>query len=281
MSDQDPSNTTTLNKEPWLKRLLHRREEVVNLEHIRKDLKSVVKQGILELDTAKMIDGVLKVADLTVLDIMISRANVVTLQLSQSMEEMLAIITESGHSRFPVLGTDNEEIIGILISKDLLKLFGQTNIDIHALLRPPQYEPEGKSVNALLQNFKANHEHLAIVLDEYGSISGIVTIEDVLEEIVGEIDDEHDKILANTIAEIAKNTYKLNAMVPIEEFNQFFGTCFEDEEVDTIGGIIMMQLGRLPKDLEVIVIANLSFKVMPFTGNRLEHLEVTQLHQSQ
>ncbi len=278
-SKQDNKKNTKPHKNSWFKRLLNQDKtiEEIDIADIREDLMQAMAQGAMEVDTVEMIEGVINVADLTVRDIMIPRANIVTLQENQTVQEMLEIITESGHSRFPVLGADHEEVVGILLSKDLLKHFNQTDIKVASLLRTPQYESEEKSVNALLRDFKSNRAHLALVLDEYGLLSGIVTIEDVLEEIVGEIDDEHDKTLESPIREIEPNVYIVNAMVPIEAFNQAFGTHFDDEEADAIGGIIMMHLGRLPKDNEVIVISGLSFVVMPFNGKRLEMLEVTKL----
>lgn len=277
---QDNKKITKPKKNSWFKRLLNQDKNIeeIDITDIRDDLMQAMAQGAMEVDTVEMIEGVINVADLTVRDIMIPRANIVTLHGNQTVQEMLEVIIESGHSRFPVLGADHEEIIGILLSKDLLKHFNQADIQVSSLLRKPQYVSEEKSVNALLRDFKLNRAHLALVLDEYGLLSGIVTIEDVLEEIVGEIDDEHDKTLESPIREIEPNVYMVNAMVPIEAFNQAFGTHFDDEEADAIGGIIMMYLGRLPKDNEVIVISGLSFVVMPFNGKRLEMLEVTKLN---
>jgi len=206
----------------------------------------------------------------------------VVLERDQSFDEMLELIIKTGHSRFPVIGEERDEVLGILLAKDLLRFFGDSSAavpDIDKLLRPAAVIPESKRLNALLKEFRDSHNHMAIVVDEYGGVSGLLTIEDVLEEIVGEIDDEHDKEKAEFIQKDAEEDghpcYTVHALTPIEEFNKYFECDLADEDdYDTIGGLVLHQLGYLPRRGDSIIFGGFDFRVTKADRRRIDTLQV-------
>ena len=244
-------------------------------------------QSVFEPDEKEMLSGVLDVAEMQVRDVMIPRSQMVVIERDQTIEEMLKVIIGSGHSRFPVIGEDRDEILGVLLAKDLLKFFGDssdTKLEIERYLRPAAVIPESKRLNALLKEFRDSHNHMAIVVDEYGGVSGLLTIEDVLEEIVGEIDDEHDPeeaeyIQADQDAD-GRPCFAVRALTRIEDFNEFFDCDLtEEEDYDTIGGLVMHELGRLPRLGEKLIYGGFEFCVVRADRRRIDTLQVSRLAQ--
>jgi magnesium and cobalt transporter len=225
-----------------------------------------------------MIQGVLRVGDQHVRDIMVPRSQMVVLERDSGPQQLLPAVIESGHSRFPVIGDDRDQIVGILLAKDLLRYFAEGtkgSFDIREVLRPAAFVPESKRLNVLLKEFRASRNHMAIVVDEYGGVSGLVTIEDVIEEIVGEIADEYDTDEDQTIRKEADGQFAVQALTRVQEFNAYFGTRFNDEEYDTIGGLVMHQFGRLPKRGEAVTMEGHEFKVLRSDRRRIDMLRVT------
>jgi magnesium and cobalt transporter len=221
---------------------------------------------------------VLRVDDLHVRDIMVPRSQMVVLERDSGPEKLLPQVIESGHSRFPVIGDDRDQIVGILLAKDLLRHFAEdakAGFDIRDVLRPAAFVPESKRLNVLLKEFRVSRNHMAIVVDEYGGVSGLVTIEDVIEEIVGEIADEYDTDEDQTIRREAEGQYAVLALTRVQEFNAYFGTRFSDEEYDTIGGLVMHQFGRLPRRGDAVTMDGIEFKVLRADRRRIEMLRVT------
>ena len=210
-------------------------------------------------------------------DIMIPRAQMVTVSRDDSIDDILPVIIESGHSRFPVVGENRDEVVGILLAKDLLRyrFDDSERFDLRELIRPAVFVPESKRLNVLLKEFRASRNHIAIVVDEYGGVAGMVTIEDVLEQIVGEIADEHDIEEGTFILRRSDTNYIIKALTPIEDFNEYFGTRFSDEEFDTIGGLITHAFGHLPKRGETVQLDHLLFKVVRADNRRVHMLELT------
>ena len=212
-------------------------------------------------------------------DIMIPRSSLVVVAEDQTLEELLPVIVESRHSRFPVIGDNVDDIKGILHAKDLLPLLLPENQQTFAMrdcIRPALLIPESKRLNVLLQEFRTNRNHMALVVDEYGQISGAVTIEDVLEQIVGEIEDEHDVDDDSFVKQLEPNTFHVKANTTIEDFNEYFATEFSDEEFDTIGGLVLHQLGHLPERGECIVFAGMRFEVLNAESRRIRLLKVAK-----
>jgi magnesium and cobalt transporter len=239
-------------------------------------LKEAHNNSIIDSDALHMIKGALKVSQMQVRQVMIPRAQMKVIPKSADIEEILQIIVESGHSRFPVVGDDKDEIEGILLAKDLVRYFANSDkgFDISLFLREAVVVPESKRVNILLNEFRTSRNHMAIIIDEYGGVAGLVTIEDLLEEIVGEIDDETDEEEVPLIKKIDDNNYKINALLPIEVFNSHFESEFATDEFDTIGGMIVNSEGRLPEVSDEIVFGNFSFKVISSDTRRLRYLRL-------
>ena len=234
-------------------------------------LKEARDRELLDTDALSMIEGVLQVADQRVRDIMIPRAEMVAIRRDDPLERILHIATESAHSRFPVTGEDKGEVVGILIAKDLLAHCtqnGSRTFNLRDLLRSAFFVPESKRLNVLLKEFRASRNHMAIVVDEYGSAAGLVTIEDVLEQIVGEIEDEHDFDEGASIFRRGRNEYTAKARTSIEDFNDYFAATFSDEEFDTLGGLVANALGRVPKKGETVEINGFRFTVMRADSRR-------------
>jgi magnesium and cobalt transporter len=243
-------------------------------------LRAAHQRELFDTDALAMIEGVLQVDDMRVRDIMLPRSQVVALERNAEPADLLRTVVNSGHSRFPVLGDKPDEVVGILLAKDLLLYAFERKseqFNLSDVLRPAVFIPESKRLNVLLKEFRSSRNHMAIVVDEYGGISGMVTIEDVLEQIVGEIEDEHDVEEEDTIRRHSQMHYTVKALTPIEDFNDYFGTHLEDDEFDTIGGLVVHQIGHLPKRGERIVIGNLLFKILRADNRRVHMLQLTLL----
>ncbi len=253
-------------------------DEPRDVDQLKTVLRDAADRDIVSDDTMTMLDGVFDVAVMRVRDIMIPRAQMVVVEMDEDLDNVLPTIIESGHSRFPVIGENRDEILGVLLAKDLLRFSlpgKRQSFNLNELVRAPVFTPESKPLNVLLTEFRANHNHMAIVVDEYGGVAGIVTIEDVLEEIVGEIDDEHD---AEEDANIRKHDefgYTIKALTPIEEFNEELDANLSDDEFDTIGGLVMRQIGHMPNQGEQTKIDRFHFKVLSAESRRIHLLQVT------
>jgi magnesium and cobalt transporter len=260
----------------WLRRLTkdgpRDRAELVEL------IRAAARGGLVDADALQMIQGVLRVGDQHVRDIMVPRSQMVVLERDSGPQLLLPAVIESGHSRFPVIGEDRDQVVGILLAKDLLRYFAEGaagSFDIREVLRPAAFVPESKRLNVLLKEFRASRNHMAIVVDEYGGVSGLVTIEDVIEEIVGEIADEYDTEEDLTIRKESEGQFAVQALTRVQEFNAYFGTRFNDEDYDTIGGLVMHQFGRLPKRGEAVTMEGHEFKVLRADRRRIDMLRVT------
>lgn len=240
-------------------------------------LRDSEKRALLDADSLGMIEGVLQVSEMQVRDIMIPRSQMSVLSRDESYDEMLEIIVESGHSRFPVIGDSRDEVLGILLAKDMLRFTGdnQENFSVREVLRSPVFVPESKRLNVLLKDFRSSQNHLAVVVDEYGGVAGMVTIEDVLEQIVGEIEDEHDIDEGKFILKHDDTHYIVKALTDIEEFDDFFGTSFVNTEFDTIGGVVLSELGHMPKRDEEVTVGDMVFRILRSDNRRIYLLEVT------
>jgi magnesium and cobalt transporter len=226
----------------------------------------------------RMLESVLQVSEIQVRDVMLPRSQMVVINRDDPVDRILPVVIESGHSRFPVVGEDRDEVAGILLAKDLLRYFVEgsaDSFDIRECLRPAVFIPESKRLNVLLKEFRVSHNHMAIVVDEYGGVAGLLTIEDVLEQIVGDIGDEYDVDEGEGIRKEADRSWTVPALTRIEDFNQTFGTRFLDEEFDTIGGLVLHELGRMPRRGETVQIGGLELKVTRADRRRIETLRVT------
>ena len=249
----------------------------------RDEIQTFIESEVeLDAEEKSMLTGVLEVSETQVRDVMVPRSQMVVIDIEDEFEEILATIVESGHSRFPVIGEDRDEVLGILLAKDLLRLFGSDDeVQIRKLLRPAAVIPESKRLNALLKEFRASHNHMAIVVDEYGGVAGLLTIEDVLEEIVGEIEDEHDDDEVEFIRpdgdRNGRPSFAVRALTRIEDFNEYFECELDDEEYDTVGGLVMHQLGRLPRRGEKVNFGGFEFAVIKADKRRIDALQVQRL----
>ena len=278
MTDDHPPSSNGAGSANWFKRMLNLlageprdRSELLQL------LREAQKRDLFDQDTQRMLEGVLHVTELQVRDITIPRAHMVVVERDSDSKELLQAIVESGHSRFPVVGENRDEVTGILLAKDLLRFFsenGQARFDIRECLRPAVFIPESKRLNVLLKEFRANRNHMAVVVDEYGGVSGLITIEDVIEQIVGDIDDEHDIVEDVYIQRESDSRYRVRALTRIDDFNEYFKCELSDEEYDTIGGLIMHQLGRLPRRGEALTFGGFEFKITRADRRRIEIVQV-------
>mgnify|MGYP003498660961 CR=1 FL=1 len=263
----------------WLRRLASSiTGEPRDLDELAAVLVEARERGLIDADVLQMLESVLEVSEIQVRDIMVPRSQMVVINRDEPVEKILPVVIESGHSRFPVVGEDRDEVQGILLAKDLLRFFVEDqrdDFDIKECLRPAVFIPESKRLNVLLKEFRVTHNHMAIVVDEYGGVSGLLTIEDVLEQIVGDIGDEYDVDESEGIRKEADRSWTVPALTRIEDFNQAFGTRFSDEECDTIGGLILQELGRMPRRGEAVQIGGLELKVTRADRRRIETLRVT------
>jgi len=267
----------------WLRRITDTFSgEPRDMEELTEMLANAKQRGIINPDAFEMLEGVLQVVELQVRDIMVPRSQMVVVNRDDAPEEILPTVIESGHSRFPVIGEDRDQIVGILLAKDMLRYFvqknggdgGKDNFDIKECLRPAAFIPESKRLNVLLKEFRASHHHMAIVVDEYGGVSGLVTIEDVLEQIVGDIGDEYDVDDDLDIRKEGERQFTVRGQTRIDEFNAYFDTDFSDEEFDTIGGLVINFLSRLPRRGEAFELGGMEFKVVRADRRRLDTLRV-------
>ncbi len=246
--------------------------------HLLNELREAQEKGVLDTDALAMIEGVFQVSELRVRDIMVPRSHMVVISGDSSVKEMQPVIVNSGHSRFPVTDDDLDDVIGVLLAKDLIPYADENSsekFDIKDVLRPAVFVPESKRLNVLLKDFRTSRYHMAMVVDEYGGISGLVTIEDVLEQIVGDIDDEHDAADVINIRRHGYHRYTVRGLTPIPEFNTFFETKFSDDQFDTIAGLVTHALGHLPERGEEVAIENFLFKIISANSRRINNLQLT------
>lgn len=246
-------------------------------------LRDSEKRNLVDAQALAMIEGVLQVSEMQVRDIMVPRAQMVVVNSDSHPDDFIASVTESGHSRFPVIGDSRDEVEGIILAKDLLGYYARGEaqaFDMDDAMRPAVFIPESKRLNVLLREFRENRNHIAIVVDEYGGVAGLVTIEDVLEQIVGDIDDEHDTEDDNFIRRLGNGEFTVKAITPIEDFNESFKTDFSDDEFDTIGGVVIKGFGRLPKQGETMRVGGVTFKVLRADKRRVHLLRVLSVERA-
>jgi magnesium and cobalt transporter len=269
-----PAKPTLLERlSAFLSREPDDREELLRLLH------GAFEHKLLDADALSIIEGALQVSEMTVRDIMIPRAQMDVVSIEDEPAQFIPFVLETRHSRFPVIGENKDDVVGILLAKELLNYYANPeSFELHDTLRPVVFVPESKRLNVLLRDFRANRNHIAIVVDEYGGVSGLVTIEDVLEQIVGDIEDEYDFDEAedNIIAE-ANGRYRVKAQTEIAAFNEKFGSDLSDEEFDTIGGLVVKAFGRLPKRGETTTIDKFRFRVVRADSRRIYTLQVEKL----
>lgn len=263
----------------WLERLgAMLTHEPQNRDQLMEVLREAEQNNILSAEMLGMIERILQVSEMQVRDVMVPKAQMITIEKDSTLDDLLPIMIESGHSRFPVKDS-NGDIVGMLLAKDVIPFFfaEKDGFEIAKAMRQTIFTPQSKRLDILLREFRVNRNHMAIVLDEYGHVAGLVTIEDVLEQIVGEIEDEYDYDEDDIyIKKIAEDVYIVKAQTPIDEFNEYYNTDFSDEEFDTIGGILLQQFGHLPKRGENIKLQNFRFKVLHSDNRRIYLLEVKQ-----
>jgi len=262
----------------WLRRITQQiagepqdREDIVQL------LREASERGLIDADAQGMLEGVLDVAELQVRDIMVPRAQMVIVRRDDPAARILPVVVESGHSRFPVMDESRDDIVGILLAKDLLRLSGsgkRERFDIREYMRPAVFVPESKRLNVLLKEFRRNRNHMAIVVDEYSGVSGLVTIEDVIEQIIGEIDDEFDVEDDQNIRKEAERQFIVRGVTRLEEFNEYFGTQLTDEGIDTVAGLVMQRLGRLPRRGETLSLDGLELRIVRADRRRIDAVRV-------
>ena len=275
MSEDRSSNE----QKSWFNKLTQAfAHEPRNRQELLEVLREAHQNKLLYSEALAIVEGAIQVADLQVRDIMVPRSQVISIKASQTPREFLPAIIDAAHSRYPVVGESLDDVIGILLVKDLLPLIlqgEQPNFNIKELLRPATFVPESKRLNVLLREFRANHNHMAVVIDEYGGVAGLVTIEDVLEQIVGDIEDEHDVEEDGYIKPLPSGDFLIKALTPIDSFNETFDSEFSDDEYDTVGGLVMSAFGHLPKRNEVTEIGEFRFRVLNADSRRIHLLRLT------
>ncbi len=280
MSDDKSHSSNGSSPKRWIDKLVQLFQgEPKNRDELVEVIQDAEYRDLIDPQTKKMIEGVLEVSDMRVREIMIPRAQIVTVDLNQTVEEFLPILLKSSHSRFPVINEDKDHVEGILLAKDLLPYaFGQAedNFNLKNVIRNAIIIPEGKRVDSLLRDFRQERYHMAIVVDEYGGVSGLITIEDILEQIVGEIEDEHDASeLPDDIRQVGKHIYTLQALTPVDDFNDYFTAAFDEDEADTIGGVILRAFGHMPERGETIELQGFNFKIMNADSRRIQQIQLT------
>mgnify|MGYP001300508256 FL=1 len=257
----------------FAKALIDKREPRDNLISYLHEAESL---NVVDADTVRMMEGALLVSEMQVRDIMVPRSEAVFVEEGGSPQDFMSKAVDSGHSRFPVFDDRREAVIGILLAKDLLNnTISEDKVSLKDLLRPPVFVPESKRLNILLREFKANRQHLAVVVDEYGTVSGLVSIEDVIEQIVGEIDDEHDYDNEGNIRRHGKERYTVKATTPLDELSEYFNVSFQSDDCETIGGLIAQNMGHVPKKGEESSLNGFLFKVLRADRRRVRLLRVT------
>ena len=277
MSEDRSSNE----QKSWLNKLTQAfAPEPKNRQELLEVLREAHQNKLLDSEALAIVEGAIQVADLQVRDIMIPRSQMISIKANQTPREFLPSIIEAAHSRYPVVGESLDDVIGILLAKDLLPLLLQdehASFNIKDLLRPATFVPESKRLNVLLREFRANHNHMAVVIDEYGGVAGLVTIEDVLEQIVGDIEDEHDVEEDSFVKPLPSGDFLVKALTPIDNFNEAFDTQFSDDEFDTVGGLVMSAFGHLPKRNEVTEIGEYRVRVLTADSRRIHLLRLSPL----
>ncbi len=271
-SDSSPKPSLLERISHWLMREPEDREQLIELLH------GAYENSLMDADALSMIEGVLQVSEMRVGEIMIPRAQMDVVDINDPPEAFIPFVIETAHSRFPVIDRDRDSVIGILLAKDLLRHYAEEDADIRGMLRPAVFIPESKRLNVLLKEFRSNRNHIAIVVDEYGGVAGLVTIEDVLEQIVGEIEDEYDfdETEDNIIRE-HDGAFRVKAATEIDDFNQMLGAHFSDDEFDTVGGLVVSRFGHLPKRGESVGFDGFEFTVLRADSRRLHTLRVSRL----
>ena len=276
MSDADPrpSGLSHLLKRLW-SRLTGRTDEK---EELLEQLREAEAHDVIDADAVSMMEGVLQVSDLAVRDLMVPRAQMDVIDIEQPLQEILEFVIQTAHSRFPVFENKRDNIIGVLLAKDILKVMADESQDIRGLLRPAVFVPESKRLNIMLRDFRLNRNHIAMVVDEYGGVSGLITIEDVLEQIVGDIEDEHDiEEEDDNILPVPhlEGQFRIRALTPLEQFNAHFESSLSDESADTIGGFVTDRLGRVPHKEEVVELDGFVFEIQRADA-RMVHMLLVQ-----
>ncbi|MDR2000287.1 MAG: CBS domain-containing protein [Zoogloeaceae bacterium] len=270
--DSDNQKSSLLER---LSSLLMREPE--DREQLLQLMYGAFERNLLDADALSIIEGALSVSDMRVRDVMVPRAQMEVVSIHDPIDKITEFATEATHSRYPVVGENRDDIVGILLAKELLRHFAGKEFDLRDTLLPAVFIPESKRLNVLLREFRASRNHMAIVVDEYGGVSGLVTIEDVLEQIVGDIEDEYDfdESAGNIVLDNA-GRYRVKAITRIEDFNDAFNTHFPDDDYDTVGGMVIHHLGRLPKRNEVVMIGGLRVQVLRADSRRVHTLLVDQ-----
>lgn len=267
--------------ESWLSSLKNKFFKVKDERaQLRQHLRDAQRKGIINLDALMMIEGVFQVSAMQVRDIMVPRSHLVVIQEDLGVEDMLAIVANSGHSRFPVIDESIDEVVGILLAKDLTHYhdeISRKSFELKDILRPAVFVPESKRLNVLLKDFRESRNHMAMVIDEYSGVAGVVTIEDVLEQIVGEIDDEHDAADVTNIRRSGFQLYSVRGLTPIDEFNQYFDSALTHDKFETIAGLVTFSLGHLPDRGEEVTIDKFHFKVISANSRRINNMQVSLL----
>jgi magnesium and cobalt transporter len=279
MSDDKPHPSTGSSNKSFLDKIVQIfTGEPKNKDELVSVLNDAEDRELIKPETKQMIEGVLEVSEIHVRDIMIPRSQMVTLEINQTFKEFVPMIIDSGHSRFPVVNDDIDHIEGILLAKDLLAYgfnLQEDEATLAKLIRPAIIVPESKKVEPLLKEFRSKRYHMAIVVDEYGGVSGLVTIEDILELIVGEIEDETDEEIIENIKHLAGNVYQLQALTDLADFDEFFNCNYDDADADTIGGIVLHKLGHMPKKGEIVAIDGFEFKIVSADNRRIQVIQLT------
>jgi magnesium and cobalt transporter len=279
MSDDHPPSRNSPQKS-WVDKISHLLTgEPQDLDDLLEILREAREKRLLDTDALSMIEGVLQVSEMRVRDIMIPRIQMVVVPRDAELDSIFPLVLESAHSRFPVIEDDRSKVVGILLAKDLLAHALQNkHLRVEEIMRPVNFVPESKRLNVLLKEFRTNRDHMAIVIDEYGLAAGLVTIEDVLEQIVGEIEDEYDEEEdEGYISQRNENEFMIKALTPIEEFDEYFSTHLATDEYDTIGGFIVSQMEHMPKKGESLVVDNLRFEVIRADNRRLHLIKLKKI----
>ena len=273
MADSPAAKPTLLARlGAWIAREPEDREELIE------GLRASYDRNLLDADALAMIEGVLQVSEMQARDIMVPRAQMDVIDIRESPDQFIPMVIQTGHSRFPVFGENKDDVIGILLAKDLLRHYaGEEEFNVRDMLRPAVFIPGSKALNVLLKEFRKNRNHMAIVVDEYGGVAGLITIEGVIEQIVGDIEDEYDfEDVEDNIVLDKGGQYRVKALTEIADFNAVFGTRYGEQEFDTIGGLVLSRFGRVPKRGEQLSFDNLVFKVLRADSRRLHLLQVAR-----
>ncbi len=262
----------------WLQRLLQQLSgEPQDREDLVEDMRDAGERGLVDEDSLEMLEGVIAVGEMQARDIMVPRSQMIVVDRNDPSEKLLPVVIESGHSRFPVIGEDRDQVVGILLAKDLLRHYVENangEFDIREVVRPAVFVPESKRLNVLLKEFRKNRHHMAIVVDEYGGVAGLVTIEDVIEQIVGDIADEYDVEEDQPIRRDGERQYTVRALTRISEFNEFFAANLSDEEFDTIGGLVAHAFGRVPRRGDMVRIGEFEVRILRADRRRIDLVRV-------